>query len=113
MREIIAWADFAVSAAGSACWEYCALALPAILIAVAENQRANSEALHAAGAARLVAGGSGFPISEMTELISRLVKSPSERESLSRTAGSLVDGKGASRVLGIMLGKNMLQAQAE
>lgn len=105
MQELLSWADLAISAAGSACWEYCALGLPAALVAVAENQIPNAEALHAAGAARLIAGGSRFPISEMAELINRLANSASERQALSRTARTLVDGGGAGRVTSILMGE--------
>ncbi len=41
MAELMAWADMTVSAAGSICWEFCALALPALLIPVALNQIAS------------------------------------------------------------------------
>src|SRR5439155_10508278 len=39
ISELMAWADVAISAAGSTCWEICLLGLPAILIDLAENQR--------------------------------------------------------------------------
>ena len=106
MQELISWADLAISAAGTACWEYCALGLPAVLVAVAENQIANAKALHAAGAARLVAGGSRFAVDEMAQLITRLANSASERQSLSRTARTLVDGGGAARVLSVLMGRD-------
>lgn len=105
MRALISWADLAISAAGSVCWEYCALGLPAALLAVAANQISNAEALHAAGAARLVPGGSRFAIGEMAQLITRLANSASERQALSRTARTLVDGGGASRVTSILMGE--------
>jgi UDP-2,4-diacetamido-2,4,6-trideoxy-beta-L-altropyranose hydrolase len=105
MQTLISWADLAISAAGSVCWEYCALGLPAALVAVAENQIPNAEALHAAEAARLVAGGSRFPIGEMAQLITRLANSVSERQALSRTARTLVDGGGAGRVISILMGE--------
>jgi UDP-2,4-diacetamido-2,4,6-trideoxy-beta-L-altropyranose hydrolase len=105
MQEPIAWADLAISAAGTACWEYCALGLPAVLVAVAENQIPNAEALHAAGAARLMAGGSGFAIGEMAQLIAQLANSASARQALSRTARTLVDGGGAGRVLAALRGE--------
>jgi UDP-2,4-diacetamido-2,4,6-trideoxy-beta-L-altropyranose hydrolase len=105
MPALISWADLAISAAGSVCWEYCALGLPAVLVAVAVNQIPNAEALHAAGAARLVAGGSRFALAEMAQLITRLVNSRSERFALSRTAHTLVDGGGAGRIISILLGE--------
>ncbi|MBZ5653917.1 MAG: UDP-2,4-diacetamido-2,4,6-trideoxy-beta-L-altropyranose hydrolase [Acidobacteriia bacterium] len=105
MPALISWADLAISGAGTVCWEYCALGLPAVLVAVAENQIPNAEALHAAGAARLVAGGSQFAIGEMAQLITRLVNSRSERFALSRTAHTLVDGGGAGRIISMLLGE--------
>ncbi len=113
MQELISWADLAVSAAGSTCWEYCALGLPAALVAVAENQVPNAEALHVAGAAKLVAGGSQFPIGEMARLITGLANSVSERKTLSRTARTLVDGRGAARVVSILIGECTAQTRGE
>jgi UDP-2,4-diacetamido-2,4,6-trideoxy-beta-L-altropyranose hydrolase len=103
MQEVIAWADLAISAAGSTCWEYCALGLPAILVAVADNQVANAQGLDGAGAARLVSGGSRFAIGEMAHLIARLANSTSERQALSRTGRNLVDGRGAALVVSILI----------
>jgi UDP-2,4-diacetamido-2,4,6-trideoxy-beta-L-altropyranose hydrolase len=105
MQELICWADLAISAAGTACWEYCALGLPAILVAVAENQTANAKALHAAGAAKLISGGPRFLVDEMAQRITRLANSASERQSLSRTASTLVDGGGAGRVVSVLRGE--------
>lgn len=105
MQGLISWADLAISAAGTACWEYCALGLPAVLVAVAENQIANAEALHAAGAAKLMAGGSRFAAGEMAQLITHLANSASERQSLSRTARTLVDGGGARRIVLTLMGE--------
>ena len=103
MDELMQWADLAISAAGSTCWEYCALALPAVLLAVAENQIANAEALHSGGAAKLLTGGPDFSIQEMAQLITRLSKSGREREALSLAASALVDGHGASRVVAALM----------
>jgi len=107
MQQLISWADLVVSAAGTACWEYCALGLPAVLVTVAENQIANAEALHAAGAARLVAGGPQFAIGEMAQLITRLANSVSERQTLSQTARALVDGGGAARTVSMLLAEGV------
>ena len=103
MPGVILSADLAISAAGTACWEYCALGLPAVLLAVAENQIPNAEALERAGAVQLVSGGSCFAIGEMAELITRLANSAHEREALSQAARALVDGKGAGRAVSTMM----------
>ncbi|MFY9643693.1 MAG: UDP-2,4-diacetamido-2,4,6-trideoxy-beta-L-altropyranose hydrolase [Terriglobales bacterium] len=103
MQEVIAWADFAISAAGTTCWEYCALGLPAILIAVAENQVVCARALHDTGAARLVGGGAKFAVAELAQAAVRLAHSSRERRTLSQNARALVDGQGAARTVSVLL----------
>ena len=45
----MAWADLAISGAGSTCWELACMGLPAVTLVLAENQRAIAEQLNAAG----------------------------------------------------------------
>jgi UDP-2,4-diacetamido-2,4,6-trideoxy-beta-L-altropyranose hydrolase len=47
--ELMAWADLAISAAGSTCWEMCLLGLPSILVDLAENQRPVAQERHYSG----------------------------------------------------------------
>ena len=103
MQELMSWADLAISAAGSVCWEYCALGLPALLVTVAENQAVNARALEAAGAARLMPGGSQFALEDMSAAVTRLANSIAERQTLSKDAGKLVDGEGAPRVVAALM----------
>jgi UDP-2,4-diacetamido-2,4,6-trideoxy-beta-L-altropyranose hydrolase len=105
MADLMQWADLAISAAGSVCWEYCALGLPALLVTVAENQIANAHALDTAGAAHIIAGGALFSIEEMTESAVRLMNSAAERHALSQTSSRLVDGGGAARVVSALGGR--------
>src|ERR1700693_4547781 len=60
MPGLMAWADLAISAAGSICWEFCALGLPALLIPVASNQVASADCLQRIGAAKLFSGDPGI-----------------------------------------------------
>ncbi len=38
MSELVAWADIAISAGGSTCWELFFMGIPSIIIPIAENQ---------------------------------------------------------------------------
>jgi UDP-2,4-diacetamido-2,4,6-trideoxy-beta-L-altropyranose hydrolase len=107
MPELIAAADLAVSAAGTASWEYCLLGLPAVLVAIAENQIPAATALHNLTAAVLLEGGTRFPTDKMSALIGQLMNSGKERQSLSRNSQAIVDGKGASRVVSALLSGNL------
>ncbi|HEX3104201.1 MAG TPA: UDP-2,4-diacetamido-2,4,6-trideoxy-beta-L-altropyranose hydrolase [Terriglobales bacterium] len=96
-----AWADIAVAAAGSTCWEFCALGLPSILIDVAENQRAVAERLNEKGIAVHIPAQEASP-TRIAEEIDRLIGSPLLRQEMSRNGKYLVDGRGAYRVVGAM-----------
>ncbi len=98
ISKLMAWADLAISGAGSTCWEMCLMGLPAIILSVAENQRRSAEKLDAMGAAKLISNLEGAS-SVLTEHIVQLLLSHAERESMSRLARTLVDGEGASRVV--------------
>lgn len=102
MPDLMAWADMAISAAGSICWEFCALGLPALLIPVASNQDAAAESLRRLGAAKLFSGGRQFCPEELARDVVGLITSPSDRQNLSQRAHSLVDAKGASRVVAML-----------
>jgi UDP-2,4-diacetamido-2,4,6-trideoxy-beta-L-altropyranose hydrolase len=99
MPGLMAWADLAISAAGSICWEFCALGLPALLIPVASNQVASADCLQRIGAAKLFSGGPEFCPDELVRAAIGLITCPSERISLSQRAHALVDAKGAERVV--------------
>lgn len=97
MPELMAWADIAISAAGYTCWELCLLALPAIIIPVAGNQRIAAAKLDGLGAAKMV------PNAEQTEALAKditdLLLSHQRRHSMSSIARALVDGEGSARVV--------------
>src|SRR5205807_9904518 len=45
MPERMAWADGAISAAGSTCWELAFMGVPMLIIVTADNQRGSANAL--------------------------------------------------------------------
>lgn len=95
MSKLMAWADLAVSAAGSTCWELCCFGVPMLLVPIADNQADIGPALVQAGAAAL-----SLPDPKaLAQNICNLVDDASIRR-LMRIAGrNLVDGGGAQRVV--------------
>jgi UDP-2,4-diacetamido-2,4,6-trideoxy-beta-L-altropyranose hydrolase len=108
MPELMAWADVAISGAGSTCWEMCLLGLPAIVIDLAENQRIVAKELDRRGVAiHLGAAGDATP-EKIVSKLRWLLDSIETRTALSMRARELVDGNGAERVVSAMRGE-MLQ----
>jgi UDP-2,4-diacetamido-2,4,6-trideoxy-beta-L-altropyranose hydrolase len=99
MAKLMSWADLAVSAAGTTCWELFMMGLPAIIIPVAENQRPASGSFHEIGAAKEMDGAGPVFAEKLGLAVSELLRSQDERARMSRTARKLVDGLGAIRIL--------------
>jgi len=97
MAELMAAADFAVGAAGSSSWERCTLALPSLLVILADNQRPAATALGAMGAA-LVVDPKTLDFDETFDrAVQRLLSDPSTRARLSAKSAEVCDGLGATR----------------
>lgn len=105
--ELMCWADVAVSAAGSTCWELASLGLPALLLDLAENQFLLAQQLHKRNCA-IHLGNSHILPEEVAEALQSLVGSQELRETLSRKSRRLVDGEGAKRVASALIGKTHL-----
>jgi UDP-2,4-diacetamido-2,4,6-trideoxy-beta-L-altropyranose hydrolase len=102
MPRLMAWADVAISAAGSTSWELAFMGVPSLLLITADNQHGIGSGLAAAGAAISLGRCEELSIDELHEQLARLLDSRSLRERLSRRARSLVDGNGATRVVSQM-----------
>jgi len=97
MPELMAWADFAISAAGGTGWELAFMGLPSGLIAVAENQRPNVAGLVARDVA--VELGAHESTDELAARIGAVVSDPQARRRMGELGRELFDGLGATRVI--------------
>ncbi|MDD5451004.1 MAG: UDP-2,4-diacetamido-2,4,6-trideoxy-beta-L-altropyranose hydrolase [Desulfovibrionales bacterium] len=107
MPELMAWADLAISAAGTTCWELAFMRLPALLLVVADNQNCVADRLEAAGAAINLGRQSAVPPHEISRALLRLLRDRGEREAMARSGRNLVDGEGAARVVKCLQGGEM------
>jgi UDP-2,4-diacetamido-2,4,6-trideoxy-beta-L-altropyranose hydrolase len=98
MAELMAEADLAIGAGGSATWERCCLGLPALLVALADNQINIAKALDLFGAAIYVGTLKTASVTFMRSAIVSLISTQDQLKVLSKKAYSLVDGLGVSRV---------------
>lgn len=96
MARRMEWADLAIVAAGSTCWELAACGVPMIAIPVAENQLAVSESLETLGI--------GVPLSQdaadagtLRATVEAMARDRIWRAGMSRKGRELIDGHGALR----------------
>lgn len=99
MVELMAWADVAVSAGGSTCWEMAFMGLPTILLVLAENQRGIAEGLSQAGVALNLGSFEQVISAHIVRALSNLIESRHRRQQMSHDGQEMVDGIGSKRVL--------------
>ncbi len=96
MAQLMSEADCAIGAAGTTTWERCALGLPALVTMLAENQTAVGEAVHGAGAHRLLGWHRDVAAEHYAQALCALDAVALGR--MSSAAAAICDGKGAARV---------------
>lgn len=107
IAELMSWADVAVSAAGSTCWELAFLGLPALLLDLAENQFLLAQQLHKRNCAIHIGNSHVLP-EELAHALQSLAGLQGLRQTLSLRSRRLVDGEGAKRVASVLMGKHHL-----
>ena len=98
LPELMAWADVAISSAGSTCWEMCFFGLPSIVVTIAENQRPLARDLEWRKIAKRIPL-SPTAVQEIVAEFRCLASDAHSRADASQRACALVDGCGAERVV--------------
>ena len=96
-------ADLALGAGGTSTWERCASALPALVVTIADNQRALAEATAAAGACRWLGDVSHVDVDQIADELTALDRAPEVVRKMSQDARELCDGRGTRRVARALL----------
>jgi len=105
LAGLMARADLALGAAGTASWERACLGLPCLVVPVAENQEQGARALEAAGVARcLNLQAVVDPVATLRLALLELLEAPDVLQAMSEACLQLGDGRGLARVVAGMLG---------
>lgn len=99
MPDVMSFADMAISAAGSTCWELCRMGVPIVTIVVAENQRGVASGLEENNIARHLGDMDQIETLRMAEAVNRLLHDPLERQRMGEAGQRFVDGFGSERIL--------------
>ncbi len=103
MVHLMEWADAAISAGGSTCWELAATRLPMIMIVLAENQVDIAEAVQKACAGVNLGWGHKLDIEHAAQKVTDILNSQEARTKMSMAAVSITDGLGGMRTVGHMM----------
>lgn len=101
MAVLMAWADMAVSAAGSTCWELACMGLPSLLIVLSPDQSAIARGMDSGGCAVYLRE---TQTSEVAAALTDLAIDYTARVSMSERCRELIDGFGPARIVAAMKG---------
>jgi UDP-2,4-diacetamido-2,4,6-trideoxy-beta-L-altropyranose hydrolase len=102
MARLMAKADLAIGAGGTATWERCCLGLPSIIEIVAENQTALANGIEQTNAGHNCGVAQNVTPELIAETITKFIVSKKKLLDYSKAAFNLVDGEGASRIVHAM-----------
>ncbi len=103
MAELLQSTTLALSAAGSTTWELMRCGVAALLVSVADNQRAVAAGANNAGAALDLGWHAELTAGSVTRELAGLLDAPQRVAALSRRGRQLIDGRGVWRVVDALL----------
>lgn len=95
----MAWADLAIAAAGSTCWELAFLQVPQLVVPIAENQRPVARVLAERGAAIDLGWYEELHSAAVAQAVEALRYDLDRRKTMQHAGRAFIDGAGAQRVV--------------
>lgn len=102
MIEVMNKCDMAISACGSTLYELAACGIPTLGIVIADNQKQIADELHKVGFIENLGFYNELDREVLAETIFELCKNTKKRSEMSKKGISIVDGKGAERIVKIL-----------
>ncbi|MDD4136280.1 MAG: UDP-2,4-diacetamido-2,4,6-trideoxy-beta-L-altropyranose hydrolase [Methanoregula sp.] len=99
MPELMAWADCAISAGGSTCWELLYMGVPSIVIPIAENQEPVARELRALQIALVPDKHTLNDPGKFAGTIAGFLQSKEVRRGLAQRMARYIDGHGPARAI--------------
>jgi len=104
MAGLMAWADLAVSAAGSTCWELCFMGVPFANIILADNQAGSAEWLGRRKISLNLGRHRDIEVKVLAGQLREFIGDQPGRRAMIQAGQALVDGLGADRIADRIIG---------
>jgi len=113
MPELMAWADIAISAGGSTCWELLFMCVPSIVISIAKNQEPITNELKSKNFAKVIEIEDFKEQRELGKLILNFLQDYEIRSAFSKRMAQCIDGKGSSRIVNAICSNKIMLRNVE
>ena len=111
MPELMAWADVAISAVGTTCWELAFMGLPSLAVVIAKNQRYAATRLDEAKLLKAIGSCHGICNTLLAAELMALMHDRDVREGWSRSARRLVTGLGGREVIRVLCERSTMLSE--
>ena len=112
MGELMTRADLAVGAGGTTVWERCVLGLPCLIVSVAKNQEKTVSDMAESGYLLFLGQSETVSGTSLYHTLETFLQSPWLLSSFARKTWSLVDGRGADRIVQEVIPQKMEERTA-
>lgn len=99
MPELMTWADIAISAGGSTCWEMVFMGVPNIAMTLARNQKAVADSIAKTGVALNLGWHNIVEPGLITKTLYDIILSGNRRADMAQKGRAAIDGGGGSRLI--------------
>lgn len=96
--EPMSWADLAVTAGGSTCWELAYMGVPAFIVVLSADQDAVAAAMQAADCGLMLGRYPGLKADDVSERIAGTLSQTGKLDEMSKAGIRFIDGLGSARV---------------
>lgn len=103
ISQLMAWADVAITAGGTTCWELASMGVPFAVIILAENQIAVAEHLGKLNYAVNLGWYYNLSLLNLDKVITKLLLDKKGRSRMFCLCQQLIDGKGTKRLINFLL----------
>ena len=103
----MAWADVAITGAGTTLWELAFLGVPSVALVMADNQQPIAEELAGCGAVVSLGSVSQISPKRIASTVTALLNDSTTRRTMSAAGQRAVDGRGARRIVQAFLGHDL------
>jgi UDP-2,4-diacetamido-2,4,6-trideoxy-beta-L-altropyranose hydrolase len=107
MADVMRWADLAISAGGSTCWELAFMGVPILAVILADNQKLVVEGIEKEGFAVNLGWYKACDEMIMSREISTLIQARDRRLSMIRKGQALIGASGRDHICERILGKSI------
>ena len=109
MPSIMVWADMAITAGGTTCWEFVFMGVPSITIMTSENQQDVVKGLESVKIFKTMGWWKAMNNDILVTELATLIQNKNLREKNIRLGRQLINGNGTKNVIYVLAGQHTLK----